>query len=176
VIVSDAGKPFAIDELDNYATHKHPKVLAWLARHPRWTFHFTTSASWRNAVENFFSKMTRQRIRRGVFPASGPRGIRSDPVLGSSRPSLPADCAVEPDCAIWSRVDVVRSSARQHREGLYNHFAMSRGAGYRQRHCRYENNAQRDHWNPPAADRSSQLYRSACERGPPRRSTLNSRE
>jgi hypothetical protein len=54
--------------LDNYATHKHPKVLAWLARHPRRTFHFTpTSASWLNAVENFFSKMTRQRIRRGVF-------------------------------------------------------------------------------------------------------------
>jgi hypothetical protein len=43
-------------------------VLAWLARHPRWTFHFTpTSASWLNAVENLFSKMTRQRIRRGVF-------------------------------------------------------------------------------------------------------------
>jgi transposase len=54
--------------LDNYATHKHPKVLAWLARHPRWTFHFTpTSGSWLNAVENFFSKLTRQRIRRGVF-------------------------------------------------------------------------------------------------------------
>ncbi len=42
--------------------------MAWLARHPRWTFHFTpTSASWLNAVENFFSKMTRQRIRRGIF-------------------------------------------------------------------------------------------------------------
>jgi transposase len=54
--------------LDNDATHKHPKVLAWLSRHPRWIFHFTpTSASWLNAVENFFSKMTRQRIRRGVF-------------------------------------------------------------------------------------------------------------
>ena len=54
--------------LDNYATHKHPKVLAWLARHRRWTFHFTpTAASWLNAVETFFSKMTRQRIRRGVF-------------------------------------------------------------------------------------------------------------
>jgi transposase len=54
--------------LDNYATHKHPRVLAWLARHPRWTFHFTpTSSSWLNAVENFFSKITRQRIRRGVF-------------------------------------------------------------------------------------------------------------
>jgi len=54
--------------LDNYATHKHPRVLAWLSRHPRWTFHFApTSASWLNAVENFLSKMTRQRIRRGVF-------------------------------------------------------------------------------------------------------------
>jgi len=54
--------------LDNYATHKHPKVLAWLGRHKRWTFHFTpTSASWLNAVENFFSKITRQNIRRGVF-------------------------------------------------------------------------------------------------------------
>jgi hypothetical protein len=54
--------------LDNDATHKHRKVLAWLARHPRWSFHFTPiSASWLNAVENFFSKMTRQRIRRGVF-------------------------------------------------------------------------------------------------------------
>ena len=54
--------------LDNYATHKHPKVKAWLGRHPRWVFHFTpTSGSWLNAVENFFSKMTRQRIRRGVF-------------------------------------------------------------------------------------------------------------
>jgi transposase len=43
-------------------------VLAWLARHPRWSFYFTPAlASWLNAVENFFSKMTRQRIRRGVF-------------------------------------------------------------------------------------------------------------
>src|ERR1700755_392637 len=54
--------------VDNYATHNHPKVRRWLARHRRWIFHFTpTSASWLNAVENFFSKMTRQRIRRGVF-------------------------------------------------------------------------------------------------------------
>ena len=54
--------------LDNYATHKHPKVLAWLERHPRWTFHFTpTSASWLNAVETFFSALSRRRLRRGVF-------------------------------------------------------------------------------------------------------------
>jgi transposase len=54
--------------LDNYATHKHPKVREWLARHPRWVFHFTpTSGSWLNAVENFFSILTRRRIRRGAF-------------------------------------------------------------------------------------------------------------
>ena len=54
--------------LDNYATHKHPKVQAWLIRHTRWTFHFTpTSGSWLNAVENFFSVLTRKRLRRGVF-------------------------------------------------------------------------------------------------------------
>jgi transposase len=54
--------------VDNYATHKHPKVRQRLARHPRWTFHFTpTSASWLNAVEGFFAKLTRQRLKRGVF-------------------------------------------------------------------------------------------------------------
>ena len=54
--------------LDNYAAHKHPKVRAWLARHPRWVFHFTpTSASWLNAVETFFSALTRRRLKRGVF-------------------------------------------------------------------------------------------------------------
>jgi transposase len=54
--------------LDNYGSHKHPKVRAWLARHPRWTFHFTpTSGSWLNAVETFFSTLTRRRLRRGAF-------------------------------------------------------------------------------------------------------------
>jgi transposase len=54
--------------LDNYATHKHPKVTAWLQRHQRFTFHFTpTSCSWANAVEGLFAKLTRQRLKRGVF-------------------------------------------------------------------------------------------------------------
>jgi transposase len=54
--------------LDNYAAHKHAKVRAWLARHPRWTFHFTpTSCSWLNAVEGFFAKLTRRRLKHGVF-------------------------------------------------------------------------------------------------------------
>jgi transposase len=54
--------------LDNYATHKHPKVRAWLDRHPRFTFHFTpTSASWLNAVEGLFAKLTKRRLKHGVF-------------------------------------------------------------------------------------------------------------
>src|SRR5450830_1284070 len=53
---------------DNYATHKHPKVKAWLQRNPRITMHFTpTSGSWMNLVEIFFGIITRQAIRRGTF-------------------------------------------------------------------------------------------------------------
>ena len=58
--------------LDNYAAHKHEKVQAWLARHPRWTFHFTPiSCSWLNAVEGFFAKLTRRRLKHGVFHSVG---------------------------------------------------------------------------------------------------------
>jgi transposase len=58
--------------IDNYAAHKHPKVMEWLDRHPRFTFHFTpTSASWLNAVEGFFAKLTKQRLKRGVFRSLG---------------------------------------------------------------------------------------------------------
>jgi transposase len=54
--------------LDNYAAHKHARVRAWLERHPRWTFHFIpTSSSWLNAVEGFFAKLTRRRLKHGVF-------------------------------------------------------------------------------------------------------------
>ena len=54
--------------LDNYATHKHPNVKRWLGRHPRFVFHFTpTSCSWLNAVEGIFAKLTRRRLKRGVF-------------------------------------------------------------------------------------------------------------
>jgi transposase len=53
---------------DNYATHKHPKVLRWLRRHPRFHLHFTpTSASWLNMVERFFRDLTDKQIRRGAF-------------------------------------------------------------------------------------------------------------
>lgn len=53
---------------DNYATHKHPKVKTWLARHPRFRMHFTpTSSSWMNLVERFFADLTGDVIRAGSF-------------------------------------------------------------------------------------------------------------
>lgn len=54
--------------LDNYATHKTEAVEDWLAKRPRWKLHFTpTHSSWLNQVERFFSRITNERIRRGVF-------------------------------------------------------------------------------------------------------------
>jgi len=54
--------------LDNYGTHKTPKVKRWFAKRPYYHLHFTpTSASWLNLVERFFAKITTKRIRRGVF-------------------------------------------------------------------------------------------------------------
>jgi transposase len=67
----DAQTPAGLDLhliVDNYATHKHPKVKAWLKRHPRFHSHFTpTSTSWLNLVERWFREITDKRIRRGVF-------------------------------------------------------------------------------------------------------------
>ena len=67
----DANTPAELDLhviVDNYATHKHPKVKVWLARHPRFHFHFTpTYSSWLNQVEIFFGIITKQAIRRGSF-------------------------------------------------------------------------------------------------------------
>jgi putative transposase len=54
--------------VDNYATHKHPKVRTWLVRHPRFHLHFTpTYASWLNQVERWFALITQRAIRRGSF-------------------------------------------------------------------------------------------------------------
>ncbi len=78
--------------LDNYAAHKHPNVRKWLARHPRWIFHFTpTSCSWLNAVEGFFARLTRRRLKRGTFPSlvacSRPSTASSSTTTRSPRPS-----------------------------------------------------------------------------------------
>jgi transposase len=51
--------------LDNYGPHKHPKTRAWLDRHPRFVFHYT--CSWLNAAEGFFAKLSKRRLKRGVF-------------------------------------------------------------------------------------------------------------
>ena len=54
--------------VDNYSTHKHEQVKKWLAKHPRFHFHFIpTSSSWLNLVERWFRELTQKRIRRGVF-------------------------------------------------------------------------------------------------------------
>src|SRR5512139_1384134 len=54
--------------LDHYATHRHPDVQAWLAKHPRFHLHFTpTSSSWLNLVERWFRNLTDKRLRRGSF-------------------------------------------------------------------------------------------------------------
>jgi transposase len=54
--------------LDNYATHKHKDVVAWLAKHPRFQLHFTpTSSSWLNLVERWFRDLSGKALRRGVF-------------------------------------------------------------------------------------------------------------
>jgi transposase len=65
--VSPSGKEIHLIA-DNYATHKHPKVQRWLARHPRFHIYFTpTSSSWLNMVERFFRDLTQNRLRRGIF-------------------------------------------------------------------------------------------------------------
>ncbi len=53
---------------DNYGTHKHANVRAWMQRHPRFHMHFTpTSSSWLNLVERFFADLTRDVVREGSF-------------------------------------------------------------------------------------------------------------
>src|SRR5881397_2847977 len=54
--------------MDNYGTHKHPNVRAWLQRHPRFLCHFVpTSCSWLNLIERWFGELTSKRVRRGSF-------------------------------------------------------------------------------------------------------------
>jgi transposase len=54
--------------VDNYGTHSHPQVQAWLAKHPRFVMHFTpTSASWLNMAERFFRDISENRIKRDSF-------------------------------------------------------------------------------------------------------------
>ena len=81
---------------DNYATHKHPAVQAWLAKHPRFNMHFTpTSASWLNMVERFFRDITVNRLRRGVFT--------SVPELVAAIDEYVAHHNIKPKPFIWTK-------------------------------------------------------------------------
>jgi len=104
--------------LDNYATHKHPKVRGWLARHPRVTFHFTpTSCSWANAVEGWFAKLTRQRLKRGVFT--------SIVELHTAINRFIADANDKPKPFVWTKsADAILAAvqrARQALEAIHSH-------------------------------------------------------
>ena len=85
--------------LDNYAAHKHPKVRQWLARHPRWTFHFTpTSASWINAVEGFFAKLSKRATEaRRVSFDRGPSGRHQPLPRRANQQSKPFRWTADPD-------------------------------------------------------------------------------
>jgi len=81
---------------DNYATHKHPVVQKWLAKHPRFNMHFTpTSASWLNMVERFFRDLTTERLRRGVFT--------SVPELTAAIDAYVAHHNINPKPFIWTK-------------------------------------------------------------------------
>jgi len=81
---------------DNYATHKHPAVQEWLAKHPRFHMHFTpTSASWLNMVERFFRDITTERLRRGVFT--------SVPELEAAIHDYVAHHNIDPKPFIWTK-------------------------------------------------------------------------
>ena len=96
---------------DNYATHKHPLVQDWLAKHPRFNMHFTpTSASWLNMVERFFRDLTTERLRRGVFT--------SVPELVTAIDEYVAHHNIDPKPFIWTKSardilqKVIRANAR----------------------------------------------------------------
>lgn len=98
--------------VDNYATHKHQNVRKWLARHPRWTLHFTpTSASWLNAVEGFFAKLTNRRLKRGVF--------RSLPELKAAIDRFLAETNADPKPFVWTaRPNRILAAVKRGKEKL----------------------------------------------------------
>ena len=96
--------------VDNYATHKHAKVKAWLKRHPRFHLHFTpTSASWINLVERFFGLITGDAIRRGVFRSVAELKIAIEAYLEQHN--------AEPKPFVWTApaVDILEKVARGRR-------------------------------------------------------------
>jgi hypothetical protein len=86
--------------VDNYATHKHLKVRAWLSQHSRFHVHYTpTYASWLNQVERWFGIITQRAIRRGSFSSVLAAGFRA--AVGSDRPNPAVRSGIQQDrCSI----------------------------------------------------------------------------
>ena len=100
--------------MDNYGTHKHAKVKAWLQRNPRFVPHFVpTSSSWMNLIERWFGHLDNKAIRRGVFLSwptckrqsrrFSPLGIRIPNPSCGPRPSNPSRKSSTAVAAPWSR-------------------------------------------------------------------------
>jgi transposase len=98
--------------VDNYATHKHPRVESWLKRHPRFHMHFTpTSSSWLNLVERWFRELTDKRLRRGVF--------KSVPSLVEAIMDYIAGRNENPKPLVWTaRVQHILAKVRRARAAL----------------------------------------------------------
>jgi transposase len=100
--------------VDNYATHKHPKVKSWLKRHKRFHIHFIpTSSSWLNVIERWFRDITQNRIRNGVF--------RSVPQLEQAIREYIAHHNANPRTFVWTKkaADILEKVARA-RKALNN--------------------------------------------------------
>jgi transposase len=88
--------------IDNYAAHKQPQVLKWLAKHPRFVFHFTpTSASWLNAVEGFFANLAKKRLKRGVFQSV--QELKDATTASSTKPTQIQSPSLGIGVWIWRR-------------------------------------------------------------------------
>ena len=98
--------------VDNYATHKHPRVRSWLKRHPRFRLHFIpTSSSWLNLVERWFREITDKRIRRGTF--------ESVPALVTAIEEYLAHHNQNPQVFVWSApVDRILAKIAKCKEAL----------------------------------------------------------
>jgi len=98
--------------VDNYGTHKHPRVVSWLNRHPRFHIHFIpTSSSWLSLVERWFREITQERLRRGSFS--------SVPVLIAAIDEYVNHHNQNPQAFVWSApVERILSKISKCKEGL----------------------------------------------------------
>jgi transposase len=98
--------------MDNYGTHKHPRVTAWLKAHPRFVPHFIpTSSSWLNLVERWFRELTQKRVRRGCFA--------SVPELIAAIDEFLAAWNLEPKPLVWTAtVESIVAKLRRCRQTL----------------------------------------------------------